>query len=199
MSRLIKSSRKIIPIIIAVIFLFPIGAFASTTEEINTKPFALTIENYNERLQRKLSKYEITETDKKIDEPYIHNTANDIIFGYTDYVNHKVVIYNTGKGIKDNHTMDHEAGHVFDTWDNENWSNSKEEVPFLYSHSDEFESIFEKERHSIDSYSLEKYSNTNIEEYFAETFAWYLEKPKQLKKSSPLTYAFMDKVYNWKN
>ncbi|UYZ39119.1 hypothetical protein OD350_29030 (plasmid) [Clostridium beijerinckii] len=189
--------RKIVQILIIATSLLSSGAFASTTEKVNTQPFALTINNYNEILKSKLNKYEVTETEKKIDPSSINNTSiNDTIFGYTDYANHKVVVYDAGKGIINNHTMDHEAGHVLDTLYNEKWTSP--EVINFYSCSQDFQAIYEKEKYSTDGYSSEKYSDTQIEEYFAECFAWYIEKPEKLKQSSPLTYEFIDKVYNWK-
>lgn len=159
-------------------------------------------------LLSKLSLYNISMTEDEItdiNDGYNHSKY-DMIYGFTDYQDKNVIVYDSGKHWRNVHTFHHEVGHVLDSsiYTIVTYKGVTDIIPNAnntiqsgcYSCSDEFNSIFAKEHNSMEGYSLEEYSSTNVREYFAEAFAWYLDNPSKLEKSSPLTYNFFTKIYN---
>ena len=59
------------------------------------------------------------------------------------------------------------------------------------SNSDEFLSIYNAEKNSFHQHiDREPHYISASAEYFAESFAWYLENSEILKKHCPMTYTF---------
>lgn len=165
---------------------------------IATSASAADFKKYNELVDNKLAKYKLIETEGDLNYLYPNKERKCIIYGVTDYSTRHVQVKITHNEKRDTHTEDHEVGHVFDTWPYLSPMMTGD-IGHFYSGCEEFQKIFEKEHNSIETYSTEMDSSTNSSEYFAECFAWYIEEPDKLKESSPLTYAFIDKAYNWKD
>ena len=80
-------------------------------------------------------------------------------------------------------TMFHECGHVLD----DEMSNVG-----LISSSDEFQEIYEEEKHKlVVDYNYE-YIISDPAEYFAGAFAEYMTNPERLKENTPKTYYFIE-------
>lgn len=158
-------------------------------------------------LLSKLSLYTISMTGDKItdiNDGYSHS-KNDSIYGFTDYQDKKIIVYDSGKHWRNVHTFHHEVGHALDSsiytivtcnGVTDIILNANNTIQSgVYSRSDDFTKIFKEEHNSIEGYSLEKYSSTDPQEYFAEAFAWFLDDSNKLEKSSPLTYKYFKSIY----
>lgn len=118
---------------------------------------------------------------------------NKSIDGLILYDYKEIYVYtNTVQGI--NHVLNHEYGHALDNYcdDNGVWYCG------LYSDTKEFNMIYEKEhKHSFaDNIRNPKYFRNDIHEYFAESYAYYIEN--RLNKQS-LTYEYINRIVQESN
>lgn len=156
---------------------------------------ALTATDSNKKLDAKLKNYNIILYSRQINTMSLYKYIPFNVQGLTDYYRHMVVIHDSTNPVRNQHLLDHEKGHIFDSSTVVLSDGTKQENPFYYSNSQEFINIFNLEYNSISKYSQEAFSQVNRNEYFGECFSWYKENPEKLKESSPLTYAFIDKAY----
>jgi hypothetical protein len=106
---------------------------------------------------------------------------NEQILGQTIYGIRLILIKDYGAWIEK--TFYHECGHVLDD----------ESALTFASSSDEFQEIYEEERHNFKAEDNLEYYISTPREYFASAFAEYMLNPERLKRNTPRTYEYIDR------
>lgn len=101
--------------------------------------------------------------------------------GLTIFDKHKIYI-NTAiaPGVNNHSILVHEVGHVLDYSKN------------FISNQDKFKEIFNSESSNLLEYSFAGYITERTDEYFAESYAFYIIKPDLLKSICPMTFEFFE-------
>ena len=121
-------------------------------------------------------------------------SKKDRVHGLTDYNNSNIYVYDDGSTQKNEHVMCHELGHVLDSSDE--LDNSIFKKSGKYSSTDEFKAIFAEEKNALSKYSTEKYYYDDPGEYFAESYAIFMDFPDLVKDKAPKTYTFLTQKLN---
>ncbi len=121
-------------------------------------------------------------------------SKKDIVMGLIDYDKALIYVHDEGNRQKSEHIMYHELGHALDAFDE--LDNSIFKKAGKYSSTDEFKSIFSEEKNCLLKLAKEKYYTDDPGEYFAESFAIYMEFPDLVKKNAPKTYAYIHEKAN---
>jgi hypothetical protein len=183
-------------VIISIMILTNILIFNSTPTKANTindctnKVYNQTYDILSDYEKQQLSIFDVNIVKKQINE--IYKDQNRCVIGLTDYQNKVVYISTSNRHYDAERIMLHETGHVIDV----EYINGVLVVYGEYSLKPEFIEIFNKEKHSINLYSNEKYFLSNSTEYFAECVAIYHLNGDKLKRLAPKTYEYLDRVIN---
>lgn len=131
-----------------------------------------------------LNDYRLLEVSGIIEEDYI--------LGITNYLDKLIIVKNDISMEECNITLYHEIAHALDGYVGKNGNTF-----FRYSESSDFIKIYNKENgEAFKELDNRDYYNSNIQEYFAQSFAYYIVKPNELKEDCPKTYQYMKKFYS---
>lgn len=146
--------------------------------------------------KEKLSQYKVEIIDNSIKDIPEYSYCDKYVMGITDYSGKKVFIHENNHDWMTRHILYHEAGHVLDSLDKYSAIDYVGgDVYEFYSSSNDFSDIFKDEKNQMKDFSYEEYYTTDQSEYFAESFALYIDDGARLKRRAPRTYEFIDKVY----
>lgn len=150
--------------------------------------FILVTISYPVSANTNLDGYNIQLTNKNINEIEGYKNKKDTVVGTTNYSIKNILVTTNRDNKKVIHTMLHELGHAIDSYTDEN-------CPGKFSDLNEFEKIYEKEEiNAFRSTSNKNYYKRDIHEYFAESFALYIENNAELIKEQPETYEFIKNI-----
>lgn len=126
--------------------------------------------------------FEIILTDVDISKKYYKGDVAGTISGL--FVESDKKIYISRKSNFIEYATVHEIGHYFDF--KNNW----------ISVSKEFINIYNAEKEDLKTFSYDEHYKSNSKEFFATSFKEYLKNPKRLKKYTPLTYQYMNNLFD---
>ena len=169
--------KRYVIIVGILIALVPKLAMGETTQPINSL------------LQSKVDRYSVEYTN---DIPNMNSglkeaTTNAVV----NYGDRTIKVRKSLDTNYKKHSLLHEEGHVLDTYMIGDTILSRH-----FSSIDRFKEIFDKEKLNLEDFSYDVYYTDDIHEYFAESFAMYIENPSRVKRLAPLTYGFIDELYN---
>lgn len=135
-----------------------------------------------------LDGYSIQFTNENINETERYNDKKDKVVGTIDYGIKNIVITTNRDNKKVIRTMLHEIGHAIDSYSDENY-------PGKFSDTYEFEKIYEEEEfNAFKSISNKNYYKRNIHEYFAQSFALYIENDSEFMKNQQKTHEYIENI-----
>lgn len=143
-------------------------------------------------MNQKLSMYNVFVVDKDIYSIPKYNDRSKRVQGLINYNDREIIVHNNYSTESSERILLHEIGHSIDTWDTLDGYTYKSIGK--YSHTDEFKDIFKDECSSLTKYADEYYFKTDIQEFFAESFAIYMTKPDVVKYKAPRLFAYMEKI-----
>lgn len=161
-----------------------------TNGVVSTEVFS----NLTQYMKLKASLYKIHIIYDKVNTLEKYSEKESYVAGTIDYYDKNIYVTKKENNEKTEHILYHEIGHIMDEYDE---SDGHHDISIRrYSSTSEFKKIFEQEKNSISEYSKEKFFKKQIDEYFAECIAIYVEQPDKLKEFAPLTYEYLDKILN---
>lgn len=182
----------------------PIGASAEVvnnsnvlpTEYINadrTKDAVTNVDKViTDYMKQKLSMYKVSVVDEDIYKIPNYTKENRRVVGITNYNDSEILVHNNYSSEDEKRILLHELGHTIDTWDTLDGSYYKSVGK--YSDTAEFKEIFKEECSSLTKYADEYYFETDVKEFFAESFAIYMNEPDVVKDKAPKLFNFMEKI-----
>ena len=121
-------------------------------------------------------------TSKNISETYYSKYDFGEIVGLHDA--NKNVVYMSNSEYAIDYALVHEFGHVLDSLTG--WDSMKAD----------FKNIFNKEKDTLDVYSIDEHYKSNEREFFAEVFQEYIINPDSCESSAPEAFQFIKNKIN---
>lgn len=148
-------------------------------------------------MKQKLSMYKVIIVDEDINKIPGYTDKDKIVKGFINYNTNEIFIHNDYDSENLKKILLHEIGHSIDLWDSLDGYSYKSLGK--YSNTSEFQEIFKKECSYLSKYSGEYYFETDIKEFFADSFAIYLTMPDIVKEKAPKLFEYMKKISNLKS
>lgn len=140
-------------------------------------------ENLNRYQKIRLSEYSIQEMEERK-----HKENNKVtIYGEINSHNKTIGIVDTNNEVKMTRVLYHEIGHMIDT-------NTETNAIGLYSNTEEFKGLYERNKEILAEYSNEHYFETSKSEFFAESFGMYLEDREKMRDRSKEVYEYFKNI-----